>query len=550
MITHRSAVIIAAAIIGIILLATLQSPPPIRDTEIQITILTTSDLQSRVFPPGVVDGVQSPGLSAIAATADQIRPGGDHTLLLSGGDDLIGAVYSLFHGEPEYRGMTEAGYDAVCPGNHEFGTGYEIYAEAVHHAGFPILSANMAFENGTLREAIRPWTIIRQDGLSIGIFGLMTPRLHLIAQAGPGVTVTEPVAAAETAIRSLQAEGVGLILCLSHMGIEEDTRLAENVRGMHAIIGGHDHIIISKEVRDPDGRIVPIVQAGQYGDDLGVLRLTIQDGDLLNWHFETVRPEGSNPDVSSVLAPFITAFREEMQKPVGEITYPLDTRKEVVRGGESAVGDLITDTWRDWFPEAEIALINGGSIRGDRIFAAGPISWGMMTEILPYGSELVLVRMSGEEIAETLEVSASALRVPGDERFSGDRPPTGGFLQVSGIRFTIDLSGDPFTARYNEKNLGEIITKGNRVSDIQVNRSGGWEELRGDLHYTVAVNTWLASGGDGHYAISQAAGPEYIGTTVRDIDPVIHLIKKGMVDPDPGEERIRIVQQSPSTTST
>lgn len=542
MISHRFALIIAAAIIGIILLATLQSPPPIRDTEIHLTILTTSDLQSRIFLPGVMDGVQSPGLSAIAATADRIRSGEDHTLLLSSGDDLIGAVYSLFHGEPEYRGMTEAGYDAVCPGNHEFGTGYEIYLEAVQHAGFPIISANMAFENTTLREAIRPWTIIRQDGLTIGIFGLMTPGLPLIADTGAGVTVTDPVAAASEAIRSLQEEDVDLILCLSHMGIKEDTYLAENVRGMHAIIGGHDHIVISEEVRDPDNRIVPIVQAGQYGDDLGVLRLTIRNGNVFDFSFETIRPEGDSPGVSAILAPFVTAFHEEMQRPIGEITYSLDTRKEIVRGGEAAVGDLITDAWRNWFPEAEIALINGGSIRGDRIFAAGPVSWGMMTEILPYGSELVLLQMSGEEIARTLEVSASALRVPGDENYSGERPPTGGFLQVSGIRFTIDTEGEPFTARYEEKILSEIITPGSRVSNIEVFRAGDWEELRVDQHYTVAVNTWLASGGDGHYAIAEAAGPGYRGTTVRDIDPVIHLIRKGAADPDTGDGRIRIIK--------
>ncbi len=539
--SQRATLLIAAVIIGMILFAALFFPQPVQEREIHLVILTTSDLQSRIFPPHVVEGIESPGLSAIAETANTIRSDEEYSILLSSGDDLIGAMYSLFHGEPEYSGMTQAGYDAVCPGNHEFGFGESGYARAVGYAGFPIVSANMICSNETLSNTIKPWVIIRQKDLRIGIFGLMTPKLTSIAPTGPGITVTDPLVAAEEAIRSLQDADVDVIICLSHMGEAEDTHLAESVAGIHSIIGGHDHIVLQKEVRDPENQVVPIVQAGQYGDDLGILRLTLRGGEVIGWNFETIRPEGDNPAVSAVLAPFITAYQEEMQKPVGEITYPLDTRKLIVRGGEAAVGDLITDAWRDWFPEADIAFINGGSIRGDRIFSAGPVSWGMMQEILPFGSELVLVQMTGREIQDTLEISASALRVAGDESYAGERPPSGGFLQVSGIRFTIDTEGEPFTGRYDGKNLAEIMTPGGRVSGIEVLGALGWEELKEDQRYTVVVNSWLASGGDGHYALAEAAGPEYAGTTVRDIDPVIVSVKWGWVERTDLGERIRIL---------
>ncbi|GAA5261383.1 bifunctional metallophosphatase/5'-nucleotidase [Methanocalculus sp. MC3] len=540
MMSKRYTLLIAAVIIGMILFAALSFPQPVQEREIHLAILTTSDLQSRIFPPGIIEGVESPGLSAIAETANRIRAEEDYSLLLSSGDDLIGAPYSLFHGEPEYRGMTRAGYDAVCPGNHEFGFGESGYARAAGYAGFPIVSANMIVTNETLSHIIKPWAIIGQDELKIGIFGLMTPKLCSIAPTGPGITVTDPCVAAEEAVRSLRNADVDVIICLSHMGEAEDTRLAENVAGIHAIIGGHDHIVLQKEVRDPDNRIVPIVQAGQYGDDLGILRLTLSYREVINWSFEVIKPEGEDAAVSAVLAPFITAYEEEMKKPVGEISFPLDTRKMIVRGGEAEVGDLITDAWRDWFPEADIAFINGGSIRGDRVFSPGPVSWGMMQEILPFGSELVLVQMTGREIRDSLEISASALRISGDEIFPGERPPTGGFLQVSGIRFTIDTEGDPFTGRYEGKSLAELMTPGRRVSRIEVLEARGWEEMKEDQCYTVVVNSWLASGGDGHYAIAEAAGSEYVGTTVRDIDPVIVSVKWEQVERTGWGGRIQI----------
>ncbi|MCQ1539013.1 bifunctional metallophosphatase/5'-nucleotidase [Methanocalculus taiwanensis] len=537
----RSTLLIAAIIIGIILFAALTFPQPAMEREIHLTILTTSNLKSRIFPPGVEEGIDSPGLEAIAETANRIRSKEEYSLLLSSGDDLIGAIYSLFHGEPEYRGMTQAGYDAVCPGNHEFGFGESGYARAVGYAGFPIVSANMICSNETLNQTIRPWTIIEQNDLRIGIFGLMTPRLSSIAPIGPGIVVTDPLEAAEDAIKSLQEADVDVIICLSHMGEAEDTRLAENVAGLHVIIGGHDHIVLQKEVPNPDNRIIPIVQAGQYGDNLGILRLTLRDREMITWSFEVLKPDGKDASVSAILAPFITSYKNEMKKPIGEITYPLDTRKLIVRGGEATVGDLITDAWRDWFPEADIAFINGGSIRGDRIFPAGPVSWGMMQEILPFGSELVLVHMTEKEIQETLEISASALRVPGDESFAGERPPTGGFLQVSGIRFTIDTEGEPFCGTYDGKNLTEIMTPGGRVSGIEVLGTFGWDELKQGQNYTVVVNSWLASGGDGHYALAEAAGPKFAGTTVRDIDPVIVAIKRQSMENADWSKRIHIL---------
>ncbi|HIH27264.1 MAG TPA: hypothetical protein HA256_04655, partial [Methanoregulaceae archaeon] len=276
--TPRGSIIIVAVVIGIILLATFSWSPVAEEEEVRLVVLATGNLQSRVFPPDTEGGPGSPGLAAIAATAGTVRSGDTPAILVSGGDDLTGALYALFGGEPEYRGMTAAGYDAACPGNHEFDFGYGLYAGAVRHAGFPIVSANLVLENETLREAIRPWTIVRRDGIAVGIFGLMTPALGTIAPTGPGVTVTDPGPAAEAAVRALRDEGADAIICLSQLGIDEDTRLAGQVEGIHAIIGGEGYTGSGRAVPGPDNRTTVIVPAGRYGEDLGVLRLTLRGG--------------------------------------------------------------------------------------------------------------------------------------------------------------------------------------------------------------------------------------------------------------------------------
>jgi len=216
----------------------------------EMAIMTTSDLQSQVIPFNATPGEPPQGgLERISALAKSVRASTNGSLLLSSGDDMIGAFYALFQGEPEMKAMTLAGYDAVCPGNHEFDMGWPAYLNATRYAGFPILCANLEAKDPELRSAIKSSILLNVSGVKVGLFGLMTPDLILLSKPGEGISVKADVeAVASEQVKSLRSQGADLIVAISHMGVVMDEDLARNVSGIDLIVGGHDHMRVSKNV--------------------------------------------------------------------------------------------------------------------------------------------------------------------------------------------------------------------------------------------------------------------------------------------------------------
>ena len=102
---------------------------------------------------------------------------------------------------------------------------------------------------------------------------------------------------------------------------------------------------------------------------------------------------------------------------------------------------------------------------------------------------------------QLLEISASTLRVPGDQCPDSNRAAPGGFLQVAGLRITIDLSKPAFCAVYSERGISQLIHAGSRIVNIEVYRNGLWAPLDPSAIYKVLINTWTSSGGDGYYTL-------------------------------------------------
>ena len=144
--------------------------------ETTIAIMTTADLRSCITPYTVDhDGktLTVGGLERIASAAKKVRGQVDDALLLSSGDDLIAPLLSLFHGEPEMRGMSLAGYDIVTPGNHEFDNGAKVYKNALNFADFDVVSVNLIIDDHELANRIPPYVIKEIAGIKVGVFGMM-----------------------------------------------------------------------------------------------------------------------------------------------------------------------------------------------------------------------------------------------------------------------------------------------------------------------------------------------------------------------------------------
>ena len=143
----------------------------------------------------------------------------------------------------------------------------------------------------------------------------------------------------------------------------------------------------------------------------------------------------------------------------------------------------------------DVSLANAGNIRGNKIFREGKFSEKTLQELFPYQSRVDILTVSGDVLRKAMEISASALAAHGDGYDTSFRTPTGGFLQVSGLRVVYDLKNPPTT--FNEDGL--VAQWGSRLADLRVEKDGAWEPVEDSAYYTVAINSWLSEGGDRYY---------------------------------------------------
>lgn len=496
---------------------------------IDFAIMTTADIQSNIVPYQTKIDDKTlfvGGFGHISAAARTVRNEADASLLISTGDDLFGPLYYLLKGEPEITGMNLTGYDIVCPGNHEFDFGADLYKTAIADAGFPVVCANMYFDDRELGSIIKSTHIKMIKRIKVCLFGLMTPDLLRVCNPGPGVEVNEDyISVARNVVNEFECVNCDIIIALTHIGENDDRILAQHVDGIDIIVGGHSHTYVYETVNN-----TIIINDGVCAQYLGVLRFTYKNGQIKSPDWELVLLDsdvGTDAEIQALMAQYIETYKKDLEKVIGESTVDLDATKSVVRGEEAVLGDMITDSMLYWFSDAGIALVNGGSIRGDKVYPAGDLTYLTVNEILPFRNEIVKVQLKGSELRQVLEISASSIRIEGDDCPNPDatRASSGGFLQVGGLKVTYDTSGEPFCAVYDGKDVTKIVSPGNRVKSVEVLKNGDWNPLEDNSTYAVLVIAWLAGGGDGYYVFrDESIEKDY--TTVIDTDVLIRYIQE------------------------
>lgn len=254
----------------------------------KVVIIHTNDLHSRL-DPYPEDDAEYPGMAGfarIAALINQTRQENPHVLVLDAGDVFQGTPYfNLYGGKPELKLMSKMGYDAVAFGNHEFDNGKDGFLEVLPYADFPFLAANYDFSDTILAGKVKDYTIIHRGDLKIGVYGLGIELDGLVSRNLYGNTVyMDAIAVARDMEEKLHREyGCDLIICLSHLGYKyeddkvSDTRVAEETRLTHLIIGGHTHTLLDPPavVKNKSGKAVTIAQAGYGGTYAGRLQVYI-----------------------------------------------------------------------------------------------------------------------------------------------------------------------------------------------------------------------------------------------------------------------------------
>ena len=468
-----------------------------------VTILYTNDFHGNLLGFTPIDNIVG-GSARIATLVKEVRntaPG--IVLLLDAGDATHGTVLSnFFNGATVIDVMNAMGYDAMEIGNHDFNYGQGVLAERASQAHFPLLAANIKVTaTGETPPFCRPYLIERVMGVRIAIFGLITPETPIVTHPKNvvGLTFLDPIETAKRIVPMLRPSA-DLVIALTHIGYEMDRRLAQEVPGIHVIVGGHSHTKIDVPQRIGwVGACIPcgnpiIVQAWENGKVLGRLDLEMRRMAIVRFSgrlIDVTADIPEDPEVKAIIEPYAAELQAAMSEVVGYTTVPLEGTRSLIRTQETNLGNLVADMMR--WAGCEIALENGGGIRWHRLFPAGPITRGDVYNLLPFLNTLVMMDLTGAQVKEALENSVS--RYP-----SAD----GRFLQVSGLSFTFDPTKPV----------------GSRIVDVLV----GGTPLVETAVYRVVTNDFLAAGGDGYTVLMQ--GTNFVDTGTYLMDYMVEYLKE------------------------
>lgn len=254
------------------LLFTLLSAGLMVNAQKQIVILGTNDTHSRIEP--IPDNDKNyggmGGVVAREAFIEEIRKQNPNVLLFDAGDFVQGTPYfNLFHGRVEAQAMNLMKYDAGTLGNHEFDYGLDTLKMIINKLDFPILNCNYDFSKTVLKNDVRPYIILNKFGLKIGVLGVgVDPEGLVQKNKYEGMEFKPAISSVNFYAKILkESKKCDLIICLSHIGYNDDVKLAEQSKNVDIIIGGHSHTYMEKPDmrKNLDGKDVMIFQTGKSG---------------------------------------------------------------------------------------------------------------------------------------------------------------------------------------------------------------------------------------------------------------------------------------------
>lgn len=327
----------------------------------------------------------------IAWYVAQQRKAHTHVFFFNSGDNFSGnPVVDLAQpkGEPVRVLMNHMGYDVMTIGNHDFDYGQEVTKNFISKAKFPVLGANIHVHSGPIPQP-KPYVILKtKNNINVAVLGLIqkdeeTGIPSTMPAGVKGISFSDPIETAKK-FRHLKNES-NVFIALTHLGVERDIRLAEEMGELDVIIGGHSH------TRLPKTRIVNnvmIAQAGSNAGFVGRIELTFEDGKL-------VRKFGTLIDVKTIkeeipqLKQMVARYNDNpvLEEVVATIPY--------APSGKFRLGHLITDGIRK-IQNLDIAFHNSGGIRSNILNTT--VKRKDIYTIHPFGNVILRFQMTPAEI--------------------------------------------------------------------------------------------------------------------------------------------------------
>ena len=464
----RRFVLMVFLVLVAVLSSSAQQKP---DCTVRVTLLQVNDVYQ--FAP--VDQGARGGLARLLTLKKAIEKESPNTLFLLSGDTISPSVESItYKGAQMIDAWNTAQLDYSTLGNHEFDFGPDVLRQRMQESKFKWLSANVIDKKTGKPFGDTPEYVVREfDGVKVAIFGLTLEETKVTSRPGPDVDFLNPCETARKLVEQIHANGIKTVIALTHLSMNEDKQVAR-CAGVDVINGGHEHTLLESSSGG-----APIFKMTADARELGQIDLNISKNtgavESIDWKIIPVTDKTPDDPQFAAINRKYGSLIKELSRVVGRTSVDLDARSAVGRNRETNVGDLIADAFRS-STRADVALMNGGSIRADEIIKKGPLTRRDVLSILPFKNKVVKVEVSGATLRQMLE--------HGVARSAEDAEP-GRFPQVSGMRFSFDARRPP----------------GSRLVDLSVNG----KPLDEKKMYILAASDYVAiDGGDGYSMLKTA----------------------------------------------
>lgn len=423
------------------------------------------------------------GAARIAAVLKAEKARGNPVLIAHAGDAISPSLMSgLDKGAHMIDLLNQMPLDVFTPGNHEFDFGRENFVKRMGEAKFPVLAANLADENGKPLKGIGASKLYEFDGFKVGVIGLTAD--DSVTKSSPGnLQFSSSARTTFKLAAKLRKQGADLVVVVAHANRKIDRELIDE-KAADVILSGDDHDLQLSY----DGKrvFVEAMEDGLYvvAVDLDIQIKTSKTKRKTSWwpNFRLLDTADFEPDAQTAkkVAAYQAVLSKELDVTIGKTATEMDSRNAAVRGGESAIGNMMSDAIRQ-ATGADVALLNGGGFRGKKVYEAGSgISRRDVLKELPFGNKTFVLEVTGAQILKALEAGLSNAEIL-----------TGRFPSVSGMTVRADLTKPA----------------GKRVVSVKV----GVGPLVMENTYKLATNDFLARGGDGYGVLKR--GKILVGST-------------------------------------
>ncbi|WP_406247538.1 bifunctional metallophosphatase/5'-nucleotidase [Streptomyces anulatus] len=553
---------------------------------VDVQLLSFNDLHGNLEPPagsagnvsetqpdGTVKAIPAGGVEYLATSLRTARKGNPYSVTAAGGD-MVGAsplLSGLFHDEPTIEALNGLDLDVTAVGNHEFDEGAAELArlqnggchpvEGCYEKGkkfkgadFPYLAANVTKEK-TGRPLLKPYTVWKKNGVKIGFIGVTlegTPDI-VTANGVKGLKFHDEVETINKYARELDRKGVKSIVALIHEGGApastsynydcDSPGAGDGISGpivdiakgitpkVDALVTGHTHQAYVCTVPDPSGKPRMVTSASSFGKLYTDTTLTYdrRTKDIVRTSVKSAnhvvtRDQAKATDMTRLIDRWNKLAAPIASKPQGWISADINGRGSTAP--EKPLGNVIADAQLEGLAPAdkggaEVAFMNPGGIRADLVHKAsgsegdGVVTYGEAFTVQPFTNMMNVVDLTGAQLVSALQ-----------QQVSGGNEASPKILQVSkGLTYTLDLT----KSGADRVVAGTIKLNGEAIDPART--------------YRVAMNEFLAGGGDGFAALGEGTN-KLVGASDLDLFNAYLAAHSTAAAPlaPPATDRITVIQ--------